>query len=479
MDQPQSDKTPACLSPRHTGGTPGGEGSIDAAMAAIKAAEQRLRRDHEAEEVRLRAEANKPVDVKSEQQLHIKAHFKHLRQVLDSLRLHQRQALECAHERDDRTIHEMEESRDALIASQEKEILAHAHDSLIAENKAKLKSLKCQHATALMETVARHRQDQDELLASPSAAEEATSRLSMMSTTPAAEMTDDLLKATILENLLPAQEAERAMLKSQQARELTKWRARGEQALRKADSEAKTKVLRMRLEEAERVELCARRLRRRVQAEWRWFEVLFEDRISILREDELRQLEECAPVQEPTSGRKMFPRISPSPLGIKNPNNLSPPGSRCRSRSHSLNSNASSSTGFTSTTEESTFKVEKLQNALGELQSQSKSRPHLTQQPLHRPCSRQDGREIRSQSSQAQIAQQRERDWDVRDVIGSPKEIEEPHPGRRVYYGPTNSWMEREERRAGELREKRTRGRTGTGTGTGMGVGMSMGLAVQ
>ena len=359
---------------------------IRASAIATDGAEKSIWRQHAAKDVKDDHVSHDLASHEAERRQRITAHFQNHRRLLESARFQQKRILEVAHERDDRAIHGQEAARDSIIASRETEIISNAKIRTAKETDAKMNSLKRQHATALMETINRHRRDQDDLLASPLAAKEATSRLSVLSsiTGDALDLTDDLLKATILENLLPAQEAERVTLKAQQARELSKWRIRGDKALQAADSQAQTLVLQMRLEEAQWVEMCVKRLRRRMQAEWKWFEVVWEDRLTMLHEEEAKALE-----------------------GKGDPNLME----KVTQQSKTLGSRSTSNGGSTS---------------IAKAQAQAPKEGRLSHKQM--------------------------------DVKHQPSlEIEEAHPGRRVYYGPTDSWAEREEKQADKLRQRRGR----------------------
>ena len=434
-------------------------------MSAIEAAERTLNYENEDANGRWASIIADLASRETQRKRRVTAHFAHLCESLGAIRFLQRQTLEKSHKRDDLAIREMEESRDAAIARRERDIFSATTERVHADNETTCRNLKQKHATAMMETIARHRRDQDELLSSPSAAAEASSRLSMVSTstsTPvgaqlaSTEMTDNLLKATIIENLLPAQEAERTVLKSQQARELAKWRSRGETALQAASSEAKTSVLRVRLEEAEKVDVCARRLRQRIQAEWKWFEVLWEDRACILRDQEASIFRSGGDVPDQS---RTHQRLTP-PMPVEQFRDQHPPQPPSktddnRQAHHSLlklqtPSHSPSSPSSTISPSYPTLPFPNPQHQVyphpystSHLQLQTQSQTTLdVLYPFPFPLRRSSSID-------------RERERDATTAAESGYEHEDPHPGQRVYYGPRDSWMEREEKRVEGLREKR------------------------
>lgn len=255
---------------------------VRAAIAAVEAAERRLAQEQQAEEARLEEEAQELVSRELERLDRIAAHFQHLRVVLDSVRFQQRQALERRHEQDDQWIRKMEADRDTVVAAREAQILAE-RDAIAARTEETVKSLQRKHAAIMMETIARHRQAQDDLLHQPAAAGSSSSADS-----PDQDQDPDLsiLHTSILADLMPAQDLERSTLRSQHARDLAKWKSRGDAAL--AAHDVKMLTLHMRLEEAEKIKNASRECRRREFADWKWWDALFSDRATMLAEDERR-----------------------------------------------------------------------------------------------------------------------------------------------------------------------------------------------
>ena len=233
-------------------------------------AERQLREEREAEEALLEAEAQEMTKREFERLQNINDHFEYLRGVLDRVRLQQRQAIERRHDRDWAEIDALKDEVDSPDAAAERErYVASERGKIVSMTEGTIKTLQRRFAAEIMETVARHRKDQDSLMA-------------MTIDKPGQDV--DILKADILQELMPAQELERSTLKSQQGRELTKWKARGEQSLKAFDS--KMVSLKLRLEEVEKINARAKEMRKRVFADTKWFEAIFLERTIMLGEDE-------------------------------------------------------------------------------------------------------------------------------------------------------------------------------------------------
>lgn len=246
------------------------EEEIRAAIAAVEEAERQLRKEWEAEEACLEAEAREMTKREFERLQDINDHFEYLRGVLDRIRLQQRQAIERRHDREWGEIDMMKDKLESPDAAVERErCVASEREKIATMTEGTIKTLRRRFATEMMDTITRHRKDQDELMA-------------MSVDNP--DQDADIMKADILQELMPAQELERSTLKSQQAREIAKWKARGEQSLRAFDS---TMVcLKIRLEEAEKINVRAKEMKQRVFADTKWFEAVFLERTIMLSEDE-------------------------------------------------------------------------------------------------------------------------------------------------------------------------------------------------
>ncbi len=246
------------------------EEEMKAAIAAVEDAERQLRKEREAEEARLEAEAREMTRREFERLQNINDHFEYLRGVLDRIRLQQRQAIERRHDREWDDIDAMKDRLESPDAAAERErYVASEREKLVTITGSTIKTLQRRFAAEMMETITRHRKDQDDLMAK---------------TIDSPDQDVDIMKADILQELMPAQELERSTLKSQQAREIAKWKARGEQTLRAFDS--KMVSLKMRLEEAERISIRSKEMKKRVFADTKWFEAVFMERAIMLGEDE-------------------------------------------------------------------------------------------------------------------------------------------------------------------------------------------------
>ena len=241
-----------------------------AAIVVVEKAERQLREEREAEEARIEAEARETTKRELERLQNINDHFEYLRGVLERIRLQQRQAIERRHDRDWDVIDMMKDKLESPDAAAERErYVAIEREKIVVSTEGTIKTLQRRFATEMMETITRHRKDQDDLMA-----------MTIDNTNHDADVT----KANILLELMPAQELERSTLKSQHGREIAKWKARGEQSIRAFDSRMVS--LKMRLEEAERINGRAREMKKRVFADTKWFETVFLERTTMLGEDE-------------------------------------------------------------------------------------------------------------------------------------------------------------------------------------------------
>lgn len=241
------------------------EEEMRAAIAAVEEAERQLREEREAEEARLEAEARDMTKREFERLQNINDHFEYLRGGLDRIRLQQRQAIERRHDREWDEIDMMKDKLESPDAAAERErYVILEREKIVTMTEGTIKTLQRRFASEMMETITRHRKDQDDLMAMT--------------------VHDPNQDVDILQELMPAQELERSTLMSQQAREIAKWKVRGEQSLRTFDS--KMVSLKLRLEEAERINIRAKEMKKRVFADTKWFEAVFLERTIMLDEDE-------------------------------------------------------------------------------------------------------------------------------------------------------------------------------------------------
>lgn len=238
----------------------------------MEEAERQLREQRELEEARLDAEARELTRRESERLQNINDHFEYLRGILDKIRLPQQQAIERRHDQEWDKIDVMKDKLESPDASATRERhVASERGKIVTKTEGTIKALQRRSAAEMMETITRHRKHQDDLMG-------------MTINDP--DQDADVMKADILQELMLAQELERTILKSQQAREIAKWKVRGAQSLEAFDS--KMVLLQMRLEEGERINVCAKETKKRVFADSKWFEAVFSDRAIMLGEDERR-----------------------------------------------------------------------------------------------------------------------------------------------------------------------------------------------
>ena len=241
-----------------------------AAIAAVEEAEHQLREEREAEEARLEAEARELTKRESERLQNINDHFEYLRGVLDRICLQQRQAIERRHDRGRAEIDMLKDKLDSPAATADQErFVASEREKIVIRTEGTIKALQRKFATEMMETITRHRKAQDDI---------------MLMTINNPDQDPDITRTEILQELMPAQDNERSTLKSQQAREIAKWKTRGEESLKSLDS--KMVSLKFRLEEAERINVRAKEMKKCVFADMEWFEAVFLERRIMLDEDE-------------------------------------------------------------------------------------------------------------------------------------------------------------------------------------------------
>lgn len=244
-----------------------------AAIAAVEAAERQLQQEQQAEEARLIEERQELKRRELQRLGRISIHFDNLRCVLNDVRLRQKGAIEGRHKQASEDNRLMEANLEKTQRQKAENILGEKNE-VIARHKTMIKDLQRKHAASLVQTIKRHRSDQDALLAAHTEAEDEDT---------------NLVKAAVLEKLMPAQEDERQTLKMQQAREIQKWRTRGEQEVQRFGSDMR--ISRMRLEEVGKVAERSREFQKLEYAEWKWFEIISAERTSMLGDDERRMIE--------------------------------------------------------------------------------------------------------------------------------------------------------------------------------------------
>lgn len=257
-----------------------GEEDVRAAIAAVERAEQRLAEERAMEERQAAEEAANLARREEDRVARVKRHFSSLRQVLETVKATQRAAIEARHQASQEMITQLEQHCARTVAYREREIRDEA-TFLLTEGTRMLDMLQRKHAHAMIETIARHRAHQDALRSV-----DLSDRVSRNPYHVAQQC--DALKMTMLEALLPTQELERAELKAQQAREIKKWKGRTERTVR--DYGAEGLCARVRRAEKEKIRGMVEEGRRRMGADWMWFDVMFEERQKMLEEEEGRAL---------------------------------------------------------------------------------------------------------------------------------------------------------------------------------------------
>ncbi len=219
-------------------------------------------------------EAREIEQIEVERLSNIADYYEYLRGVLECVRLQQRHALEKRHDQEwaeiDRIRDEIE-SPD-MTAARER-IVNTEKATIVAEVEAKIRELQRDHVHAMRETITRHREAQDQLLVASMSAQDAET---------------EIIHAARLENLMPTQEAERSALNSQQKCEMQEWRGRHEAQLGEFD--AKRKILQLRLKDLEDISRREKELKSKITADSKWFELLFDQRITMVSEDQNRMM---------------------------------------------------------------------------------------------------------------------------------------------------------------------------------------------
>ena len=255
------------------------EEEIRAAIAAVEAAERLVSEEREAERELLTVEARQTTGREYERLEGITEFFEHLRDRLEKVRLQQKRAIE---QRQRMELQKVEEKEAALVCGgkilDRDQKVATKRAELVKNNEDVLRDLRKTHARQLMETVGRHRKDQDAYIAKPSRE---------------METNENVDQAGVLEMLLQAQEVERTTLRSQQTREIQKWEKRGPRLLEAFDAQTEAerlKIVEAQVEEAEELTSLAAAAKQRISADWKWFDAIFLDRTMMLGGDERRMI---------------------------------------------------------------------------------------------------------------------------------------------------------------------------------------------
>ncbi len=226
-------------------------------------------------------------------------YFEYLRGVLECVRLQQRHALEKRHDQEWAEIDRIRDEIESASMTAARERIVNAEKAtIVAEMEANIRELQRSHAHAMMETITRHRKAQDELLAASMSAQDAET---------------EIIHAARLENLMSTQEAERSTLNSQQKCEMQNRRGRYETQLGEFD--AKSKILQLRLKDLEDISRREKELKSKITADSKWFELLFDERITMLSEDQNRMMNSGADAPSNPNKRDtvVMPKREPAP----------------------------------------------------------------------------------------------------------------------------------------------------------------------
>ena len=261
-----------------------------------------MREEREAEEARVAEEERELARQEQERTQQITEYFQYLQHILENVRLQQGSAIQKRHENDWVEVDQMRNELESPEKAAVRQAYVNSKRAKIASTTEKtIKGLRTQHAASIMEAITRHRRDQDELMAHTYESE---------------NMDPEVLRAENLAELIATQDVQRTTMKAEQAREIEKWKSRGEASLR--DFDARMLALKMRLDEAENIDKREREIRRLIYSDGKWTETLFEDRSVMLTEDEQRLIRngrEVPPV--PKTEKVIIPgkRVPPLVVG--------------------------------------------------------------------------------------------------------------------------------------------------------------------
>lgn len=258
------------------------------AIAATAAADRSALQKHEVEQKRLAEEAWRITAREYDRMRSITEYFEQLRETLENVRLQQKQAIDQRHS----TALQGVEIREAALICGERILdrdqkVAMERADIAKKNEDILKDLRRSHALQLMDTVRRHRKEQDAYIAK---------------STRQSETNGNVGHAAVLELLLQAQEVERTMLRSQHTREIAKRGKRASRLLEAFDAKTdagRAEIVKALIKEAEELTEMATAVKKQTSADWKWFNAIFLDRAMTLGEDERRFILSGSEVPKP------------------------------------------------------------------------------------------------------------------------------------------------------------------------------------
>ena len=253
-------------------------------MAAVERAERQVAAERKAEErkneaARQAEELEKFTRMEYNRVEGIHNYFERLRATLGGVIQQQKQGITARHESEIPKLEKMEtDLTDVNVYKERSRQITLERASIVASNDEKIVELRRQNRACLMQTLKRHRDDQDAVFLQPIRGPE-TRR--------------GFITGGALDALLEAQDAERKTMQSQQERELAKWRGRGARALEEFDAIMREEQARFAKVHAARMEGIRRALtkaRTGAAADWKWFDLLVQAREVRVDEDERRML---------------------------------------------------------------------------------------------------------------------------------------------------------------------------------------------
>lgn len=260
------------------------EAEVKEAIAAVERAERQVAAEREAEE-RENEEARQAEELEKLTRMEytrvegINNYFEQLRTTFEKVILQQKHAIATRHEAEIPKLEKMEtDLMDVNVSKERTRQITLERARIVASNEEKIVELRHQHRTNLVHMIKRHRDDQDAVFLQPIRGPE-THR--------------GFITQGVLEMLLEAQELERKTVQTQQERELTKWRARGDRALEEFDAIMREEQARFDKVHAARMDGVRRSLataRNGADADWKWFDRLVHAREVMINEDERRMM---------------------------------------------------------------------------------------------------------------------------------------------------------------------------------------------
>ena len=261
------------------------EADVKAAIAAVEAAERRMTREREADEraaedERRIKEAEEAMRIECERIESVRDYFQQLRDFLEKIDVQQKHAISNRHSAFDQPniVRMKADLASADMFTRRVAQISAERDEIVASNKAKLSEIRERHHDTLRQTIRRHRNDQDTVFLQP---------------IPGPERHRASLVDRTLTMLMAAQDTERNVLQGQQDRELRKWIARGATRLQEFDEimrEERVRFGKLHLSRTEEITRSLERAVAQLDADWKWFDLIVDERLDMLKEEENRMI---------------------------------------------------------------------------------------------------------------------------------------------------------------------------------------------